>query len=114
MYHISLFTGLKRQMLEPTRPSDDGTYRLNIPEYINVEDDLRCSTTATMKRFQNFQEYDEHTKSAINFAESKTNKTSTGILFWKSTVSLLSSKYRKVASTKVPILQVVVLFRMQL
>ena len=78
-------------MLEPTRSSDDGTNRLYIPDYINVEDDLRCTTTVTMKRFQNFEEYEEHTKSAINFAESNEKKDSTGILFWKSTVSLLSS-----------------------
>ena len=75
-------------MVEPTLPTKDGTNRLYIPNYINVEDDLRCTTTATMKRFQNFKEYDEHTKSAINFSESKEEEDSTGILFWKSTVSL--------------------------
>ena len=42
-YLISLFTGLKRQMLEPTLQLDDGTYRLYIPEYIDVEDDLRLA-----------------------------------------------------------------------
>ena len=80
-------------MVEPTLPSNDGTNRLYIPNYINVEDDLRCTTTATMKRFQNFQEYDEHTKSAINFFESNQKEETTGALFWKSTVSLMPSRY---------------------
>ena len=45
-----------------------------------------------MKRFQNFEEYDEHTKSAIRFSEAKNEKSSQGILFWKSTVSLMAFK----------------------
>ena len=45
-----------------------------------------------MKRFQNFAEYDEHTKSAIRFSEAKNEKNSQGILFWKSTVSLMAFK----------------------
>ena len=79
-------------MLEPTLPTVDGTNRLYIPAYINVEDDLRCTTTATMKRFQNFEEYDEYTKSTIKFYESEETTSSTGILFWKSTVSLMAFK----------------------
>ena len=90
-YLISLFTGLKNQMLEPTQQMTDGTNRLYIPGYINIQDDLRCTTTASMKRFQNFNDYDDYEKSAINFLGSKVEKDSTGILFWKSTVSLLPS-----------------------
>ena len=59
---------------------------------------FRCTTSATMKRFQNFKDYDEHTKSAIQFAESKEEKSSTGIFFWKSTVSLMSFNYLLLAS----------------
>ena len=73
-------------MLEPTVPLNDGTNRIALPDYLNVEDDLRCSTEVTSKVFRNFQQYDDYRKSSAQFASSESESSTKGILFWTSKV----------------------------
>jgi hypothetical protein len=40
--------GLKLQILQPTKELQDGTHRVTVPPYINVQDDIRyCRNTCT-------------------------------------------------------------------
>ena len=83
---ILIFAGLKLQMLEPTVPLNDGTNRIALPDYLNVEDDLRCSTEVTSKVFRNFQQYDDYRKSSAQFASSESESSTEGVFFWTSKV----------------------------
>jgi hypothetical protein len=87
-------------MLKPTVPLNDGTKRIALPDYLNVEHDLRCSTKVTSKVFRNFQQYDDYRKSSAQFASSETVTVTTGILFWKSKFSAAATQAENSESAK--------------